>query len=241
MERHQTLRHAVRQGSDHLLGDDERRVLEAAAVFAGGFDASAAEEACGSDDLDRYAVLDAVDSLVRKSMFVVDRLDGRRPVRDAGDDPPVRRRAAPVGGRGERGSGSPRLVVRAASRQSRRAVRRTGAGSRRGVAGTGVRQPPSRVPHRVESEDLNVAGPIATFVALAGSFAWQRWEGVAWAEELVPLARSKRWRRLPLLLAGAAACGSLEGRSADGVRYGEEAVVLGDDPAFERDRGAASR
>jgi len=74
-ERHQTLRQAV-QWSYDLLGENERTVLGRCSVFAGGFDLAAAVHVCGGDTADEYAVLDVLESLVRKSLITVDRVDG---------------------------------------------------------------------------------------------------------------------------------------------------------------------
>ena len=73
VERHQTLRHAV-QWSYDLLADDERTVLNHAAVFAGGFDLTALAAVCGS--LDEYFLLDVVDALIRKSLVTADTAGG---------------------------------------------------------------------------------------------------------------------------------------------------------------------
>ena len=68
-ERQHTLRHAVEWSYD-LLTDDERSLLRATSVFAGGFDLTSihAVAACG-DEID---VLRHLDSLVRKSLVVAD-------------------------------------------------------------------------------------------------------------------------------------------------------------------------
>jgi predicted ATPase/class 3 adenylate cyclase len=66
LERHQTLRQAV-QWSYDLLAEDEKQLLGRCAVFAGGFDLTAATDVCG-EGLDEYIVLDLLDSLVRKSL-----------------------------------------------------------------------------------------------------------------------------------------------------------------------------
>ena len=73
MERHQTLRHAVEWSYD-LLDDDERTVLHRCSVFAGGFDLAAAT-AMSATPLDEYAVLDVLDSLVRKSLVTRERVE----------------------------------------------------------------------------------------------------------------------------------------------------------------------
>ena len=72
LERHQTLRHAV-QWSYDLLSDVEQRVLQRAAVFAGGFSLAAATAVCGDTDPDELEMLDVLDSLVRKSLLKVER------------------------------------------------------------------------------------------------------------------------------------------------------------------------
>jgi predicted ATPase/class 3 adenylate cyclase len=76
LERHQTLRHTV-QWSHDLLDDEERIVLRRCAVFAGGFDLAAAIAVAGSSDIDEFRMLDLLDSLVRKSLLVAGREDGR--------------------------------------------------------------------------------------------------------------------------------------------------------------------
>jgi predicted ATPase len=73
LERHQTLRHAV-QWSYDLLDDNERALLQRCSVFADGFDLAAATHM--SDGLDEYAVLDILDSLVRKSLVTVNSVGG---------------------------------------------------------------------------------------------------------------------------------------------------------------------
>ena len=76
LQRHHTLRHVVAWSYD-LLGEAEKALLERCSVFAGGFDLQSACAVAGSEDLDDYAVLDLLDTLVRKSMLVADRSSGR--------------------------------------------------------------------------------------------------------------------------------------------------------------------
>ena len=76
LERHQTLRHTV-QWSFDLLEEHERAVLRRCAVFAGGFDLTAALEVAGGGEMDEYRMLDELDSLARKSLLVVDSERGR--------------------------------------------------------------------------------------------------------------------------------------------------------------------
>lgn len=235
LERHQTLRHAV-QWSFDLLTEGERTVLRRAAVFAGGFNAAAARAVCGSDDLGDHAVLDCLESLVWRSMLTVERVEGHarygmlETVRQfaeeqllaAGESPAVRARHA--------GWYGAQLVQRGEQYVS----------PEQGLAVDWLQRDFDnlRLAFRwaLDAEDVDVAGPIATFAALAGWWSFQRLEGVSWAEEVVPLARSLRWRELPLLLAGASSCGYFGNRLQDAIRYAEEAVALGGDPAFRPDR-----
>ena len=80
LERHQTLRHALSWSYD-LLDEDERMLLTHCSVFAGGFDGAAAAHLV--DDADDYAVLDGLESLVRKSLVTVDQASWSRPIRHA--------------------------------------------------------------------------------------------------------------------------------------------------------------
>jgi predicted ATPase len=74
LERHHTLRHAVAWSYD-LLDEPERALLDRCSVFAGGFDLQSACAVAGSDD--DIAILDLLDTLVRKSLLVADRSSGR--------------------------------------------------------------------------------------------------------------------------------------------------------------------
>ena len=144
VERHQTLRATV-DWSYSLLEERERAVFDRLGVFAGSFDARAAQMVVVGDGVEAWDVLDALAELVAKSMVVADETsDGttryqmletlrqyaRGTHRRAGRHRPV---AAP-----------PRRVLRRVGRGS-------GAGPRRprrvGVARAGergARQPPRR-------------------------------------------------------------------------------------------------
>jgi predicted ATPase/DNA-binding CsgD family transcriptional regulator len=77
-ERHQTLRETVGWSYD-LLEPAERQVFDRLGVFAGGFDLAAAEAVVADAEIDELDVADHLDSLVSKSLVVVDRT--ARPVR----------------------------------------------------------------------------------------------------------------------------------------------------------------
>jgi predicted ATPase/class 3 adenylate cyclase len=69
VSRHQAMRNAIDWSYD-LLDDEERTVLERAAVFAGTFDLAAAEAVLAGDDLDALDVVDVLGRLVDKSLVV---------------------------------------------------------------------------------------------------------------------------------------------------------------------------
>ena len=71
VERHQTLR-AMVDWSYSLLNERERRTFERLGVFAGTFDAGAAQSVASDDAVDRFDVLDALNELVAKSMVVAE-------------------------------------------------------------------------------------------------------------------------------------------------------------------------
>ncbi len=71
VERHQTLR-AMVDWSYSLLDERERRTFERLGVFAGTFDASAAQAVASDGTVDRFDVLDALNELVAKSMIVAE-------------------------------------------------------------------------------------------------------------------------------------------------------------------------
>jgi predicted ATPase/DNA-binding CsgD family transcriptional regulator len=67
----QTLRASV-DWSHELLDAPERTLLRRLGVFQGGFTLDACEAVCADDELDRYAVLDVLTSLVDKSLVLVE-------------------------------------------------------------------------------------------------------------------------------------------------------------------------
>jgi predicted ATPase/class 3 adenylate cyclase len=71
LPRHRTLRALVDWSYD-LLSPDERVVLAALAVFAGGFSLASAEQVCRTDVLRDTCIVDAIAHLVSKSLVVVD-------------------------------------------------------------------------------------------------------------------------------------------------------------------------
>ena len=70
-ERQQTLR-ALVDWSFELLTESEQTVLARLGVFAGGFALAAAEEVCGLEPIDSLDVVDLLQSLVEKSLVMLD-------------------------------------------------------------------------------------------------------------------------------------------------------------------------
>jgi len=75
IEHQQTLRQTV-QWSYELLESNEREALTRLAVFVDGFDLDGALTIAGGDLNDEYAMMDLVDSLVRKSLLTTERVHG---------------------------------------------------------------------------------------------------------------------------------------------------------------------
>jgi predicted ATPase len=231
LERHQTLRHAV-QWSYDLLSEAERTVLNACAVFAGGFDAPAATAICATGPVDGHDVLDALDSLVRKSLVSIDRSAGHaryallETVRQFAEE-----QLAQSGARAAMGARhATYYAAEAAVRSEQYCSPRQGESvawldaefaNLRSAFGTAL-----------DEGDVDAGARIAIFAAIVGAWGFQRWEGVGWAEEVLEPARAARWRHLPILLSAAGMCGFTAGRVDDGIRYGEESVSLADDPTF---------
>ena len=72
VERHQTLRATV-DWSYALLDERERLVFDRLGVFAGSFDGAAATGVAAGEGIERFDVLDALTSLVTKSMVIAER------------------------------------------------------------------------------------------------------------------------------------------------------------------------
>ena len=220
LERHQTLRHAV-AWSYELLGDAEKALLGRCSVFAGGFDLQSACAVAGSEDPDDYAVLDLLDTLVRKSLLVADRSSGRtrysmlETIRQFAEDQLV--------------AGGEASEVRAAHSRyfaGREAdimavwdsPRQRGAYDWFTVELANLR---TAFRWAADQGDLDTAATIATYAASLGLLV-DSYEPIAWAEELIEPARAIDHPRLGFLYVMAAQCWN-PGRIEAAVRYSDAA------------------
>jgi hypothetical protein len=230
LARHQTLRQAVGWSYD-LLGDDERTVLNRISVFAGGFDLSAAGAVVGQDGGDEYALLDLVDSLVRKSLVVVERIGGHaryglsETIRQFAEE-----RLAATGTIGE-------IRDRHAGYFARLAVAHWGTwdgpGQRVAVDWVEVEFANLRAGFRwaADQHDLATAAAIAAHTAMLGQ-TLQRFEPVGWAEEILESAGTADLAQLPRLCTAASLC-AFTGRADAAVGYAQAAVALGADARYD--------
>jgi predicted ATPase/class 3 adenylate cyclase len=221
LRRHQTLRQAV-QWSYDLLDDDERRVLGCCSVFANGFDLAAVAAVAGCDD--ELTMLDLVDSLVRKSLVTTEQVGGRTRY---GVLETIRQFAADQ----LAASGTLTDVLDGHCRYFADQVLRQwdvwdGADQRTALDWADAEFANLRAAFRwaAEAGDVERATAIAAHVAL---IVWplQRFEPVAWAEEILPAAVAADVPQLPRLYVAASLC-LYTGRPDVGVAHAHAAVAL---------------
>jgi predicted ATPase/class 3 adenylate cyclase/DNA-binding NarL/FixJ family response regulator len=228
-ERQQTLQLAVGWSYD-LLSDDERELLRNASVFSGGFDLAAIASVV--EIADEVDVLERLDSLVRKSLVVVNhsashtrygmfetiRQFAEAELAAAGGLAQMRDRHAAHFGRGA----------------SVRYETWNGPGWRDAVDWVEIELDNLRTAFRwsMQRGELEVATDVAAHAALMG-FSVQLFETVGWAEELLPAASEADVRRLPRLYTGAGyACfvGRAEAATANAHRATELEIESRYDP-----------
>ena len=218
LARHQTLRHAVAWSYD-LLDDAEKVLLDRCSVFASGFDLESACAVVGFDDPDDYAILDLLDALVRKSLLLASRSSEHarfsmlETIRQFAEE---------------------QLAASGAATEARTSHARYFAGREADILALwdSPRQREAydwftmelanlRTAFRwaADQGDLDVAAAIATYAAWLG-FGIQKYEPIAWAEELIEPAHAVDHPRLAFLYAMAAMC-FLPGRIEDAVGYSD--------------------
>jgi predicted ATPase len=220
LQRHHTLRHVVAWSYD-LLGEAEKALLERCSVFAGGFDLQSACAVGGSEILDDYAILDLLDTLVRKSMLVADRSVGQtrfsmlETIREFAEE---------------------HLVASGCADDARSAHARYFAGRESDILALWD-SPRQREAYNwftaelanlrsafqwaTDQSDLDVAATIATYAVWVG-FQTENYEPIAWAEELIEPARAIDHPRLAALYVMASHC-YMAGRIEPAIRYTEAA------------------
>lgn len=230
-ERHQTLRNAV-QWSYDLLDKTEETVLNRTTVFSGGFTLEAAETVCEGDDVDLFEIIDALDSLVSKSLLTVTQSDGgmRYGVLET-----------------IRAFGSEKL----SDGDDEAAVREKHAQFYADQSDANFklwRSPKQSVAHAWLDLEINnlrdafhwakdhgAVDPAARIASSVGDLARFRLreEAANWAEEIVDQARTAQHPRLIVLLTWSASTAWAFGRFDDAKRFGEEAISLLDNDALE--------
>ncbi len=239
LERHHTLRQAVAWSYD-LLDDTEKTLLDRCSVFAGGFDLQSARAVAASEDVDDFAILDLLDALVRKSLLVADRSAGRtrfsmlETIRHFAEEQLV--------GRGEAAAVRAAHSRYFAGREAEIMALWDSPRQRETYDWFTAELANLRTAFRwaADQGDLDVAATIATYVGVLGNWV-QAFEPIAWAEELIELARIVDHPRLTFLYAIASQCftsGRIEaavgysaagqialGTSSDAPPYGIEGVL----------------
>jgi len=227
-ERQSTLWHTVAWSYD-LLDDDERRTIQVASVFAGGFDL---HTLCAvAESADDVEVLRLLDSLVRKSLVVAHHGGARtryslfETIRAFAED-----RLSQAGGREA-------ARDRHASFFGRQAARRweqwNGPGWRREVDWVQTELANLRSAFRWSADrgQVEVATDVAAHAALMG-FSVELFETIGWAEALLDEASRADVRRLPRLYAAAGyAC--FVGRAAVATANAHRAAELEIRPEYE--------
>jgi predicted ATPase len=223
LERHQTLRHAVAWSYD-LLDDAEKTVLERCSVFAGGFDLKSACAVAGSDDPDDYAVLDLLDTLVRKSLLVADRSSGRtrfsmlETIRQFAEEQLV--------AHGEATAMRTAHACQFAGREADIMSLWDSPRQREVYDWFTTELANLRTAFRWAADhgDLDDAATIATYAAFLGYWV-ENYEPIAWAEELIEPACAIDHPRLAFLYVIASQC-IMSGRVHAAVRYCDAGMAV---------------
>ncbi|MCX5042709.1 adenylate/guanylate cyclase domain-containing protein [Aldersonia sp. NBC_00410] len=219
LARHQTLRHAVAWSYD-LLDDDEKFLLTRCSVFAGGFDLQSACAVVGPEGVDDYAILELLDALVRKSLLVADRPTGRtrfsmlETIRQFAEEQLV--------------AGGEAIDVRTAharhfaGRETEILALWDGPKQRAAYTWFATEFANLRAAFRWAADhgDLDVGAAIATCAGFLGLLV-EKYEPLAWAEELIEPARALDHPRLGGLYVIASQCW-MAGRVDDAVRLCDE-------------------
>ncbi|PXW99582.1 putative ATPase [Mycolicibacterium moriokaense] len=221
LERHQTLRHAVAWSYD-LLDDGEKSVLNRCSVFAGGFDLAGAQAVTGSDD--EIATLDLLDALVRKSLMVADHSSGRtrysmlETIRQFAEEQ--------LAATGQVGTARTTHAHHFATRETDVMSLWDGPRQREAYDWLTVELANLRTAFRWAADrgDLDDAATIATYAAFLG-YCVEKYEPIAWAEEVIEPASAVDHPRLAFLYVVASQCFT-SGRVDAAVRYSDAVIPV---------------
>ena len=228
-QHHQTL-HAAVSWSYDLLEDDERNLLDRCSVFAGGFGVAAAVHVCADARMDRFAVLDLLDSLVRKSLVTAEPLEGQtrygllETIRQFGE--------AQLDSQGTTDAVRHLHASYFAAEATAAWERWNGPDQRQALDWVERELADLRAGFRwaADHDQLPLAVSIAAHTAML-TMVLQRFEPIGWAEELLPRATEADLPELPRLYT-AASVGALTGRPDAAVGYAQRATALEADPRY---------
>ncbi len=231
LERHQTLRAAVLWSYD-LLDADEQALLKHCSVFADSFDLAAATHIfSAAADLDDYAVLDLLDSLVRKSLVTAEHVAGRtrygllETIRQFAED-----QLAATG--------------RIEAVRDRHSAYFADQAAAHWAIWNGPRQPETLVWVNTEYSNLRTGfvwaaerGDVACAAGIAAHTVMLGWvpqqlEAVGWVEQILEAASAADIAQLPRLYVAASVM-SLMGRSETALDYIQKAVRLEAAPGYD--------
>ena len=226
--RQQTLRNVVAWSYD-LLDDDERSLLCHAGVFPGGFDLAAIAQVLGASD--ELEVLDLIDSLVRKSLVIVDNSIGaaRYTLLET-----IRQFAeGELAATGSLETVRDRHAERFAGEAVARWARWNGPSWRDCVDWLEAELANLRAAFRWSWSrgKVETAADIAAHAALMGASV-QLFETVGWAQDILDDATRADVRRLPRLYTGAA-WGCFTGGPDQAVAAAQTAERLETDPRYD--------
>ncbi len=228
MPHHRTLRQTVAWSYD-LLDGDERALLERCAVFANGFDLDSAVAIC--DEQDEFAILDLLESLVRKSLLTADvgrnrsRFHMLETIRQFAEEQLD-------------ASGCTDRVRRAHAEHFARESEAmwevwSSPSQRDAIDWVDNEFAELRAAFRwaADQGDTELAARIASHTAML-SFVLQRFEPVSWVEEILEAATDADLRQLPRVYTAASIC-ALTGGQETAIRYAQTAVQLERDERYE--------